>query len=147
MRVKSSSNSTRVSNSIYKRKKANQSLSSSSSSSSSSLNGSYILEKHVRRRRILPSNLDLDNTSTANHLSNNITNDKIADSHQPKELEFVDNPKIVEYYINNRKDNKNICVLNYCNLLKNYISLLAYVFICIVLIFMLILSYLSFRAD
>lgn len=122
MRVKSSSNSTRVSNSIYKREKANQSL--SSSSSSSSLNGSYILEKHVHRRRILPkSNLDLDNTSTTNHLSNNITNDKIADSHQPKELEFVDNPKIFEYYTNNRKDNKNICVLNYCNLLKNYISL------------------------
>lgn len=116
MRVNSSPNSTRVSNSIYKRK-ANQSL----SSPSSSLNGSYILEKHVRRRRILPkspSNFDLDNTSTTNHLTNNITDNKIAESHQPKELEFIDNPTIVEYYTNNRKDNKNICVLNYCNLLK-----------------------------
>ena len=141
MRVKSSSNSTRVSNSIYKRK-ANQ---SSSSSTSSSLNGSYILEKHVRRRRILPkSPSNLDETSTTNHLTNDIANDKIAESlDQPKELEFIDNPTIVEYYTNNRKDNnKNICVLNYCNLLKNYIiAYLAYVCIFIVSIFMCILSY------
>lgn len=57
--------------------------------------------------------------------------DKIAESlDQPKELEFIDNPAIVEYYTNNRKDNnKNICVLNYCNLLRNYIiALIGFVF-------------------